>query len=100
VKNIEVPDYTDEELEGMSIPELEALNTKYHEALQLIRRERSVVAEVTNRKQTDANLAEKLQLNKLSEAEQKRAKELLQTVSGSKLESEEGVKPGGEPSEG
>lgn len=95
MKNIEIPDYTVEELEKLTLPECEALNTQYYEAQQLIRRERGVLAEVMNRKQTDSNLAEKLQLNKLSPAEQERAKALLQTVSGSKTSGEEDVKPGG-----
>lgn len=94
MKNVEIPDYTDEELEKLSIPELEALNTRYYEALQFIRSERSVVVAVMNRKQTDANLAEKLQLSKLSPAERARVAELTQSVSGSKLEGEEQVKPG------
>lgn len=100
MKNIEIPDYTDEELEKLTIPELEALNTAYHETLQFIRRERNVIVEVTNRKQLDANLTEKLGLNRLSEAERARANQLLQTVGGSNTSGEEDVKPGGEPVEG
>jgi len=96
MKNIEIPDYTQEELEAMDLPALEALNNQLFEAQQLIRRERNVVSEVQNRKQTDANLAAKLGLDKLSDAERKRVAELTQTVSGSKVEAEEAVKPGGE----
>lgn len=93
MKEFKIKDFPAEELDGMTMSELESHLQEIYEVQQAIKAEAREVSKIINKKSVDTEYLIKHQFDKLPE---EKRKAVLQILRGDIIKKEESVKTGGQ----